>query len=72
MVFDREIMSKIVDVIVLEDYLKWDGVAEGQALMWTQLFDIEISKTPVDKKLTGSISPLLIHLLSIPIDFILA
>jgi hypothetical protein len=51
MVFDREIMSKIVDVIVLEDYLKWDGVAEGQALMWTQLFDIEISKTPVEDKI---------------------
>lgn len=50
MVFDREKMSKIVDVIVLEDYLKWDGVAEGQALRWSQLFDIEISKTPVRDK----------------------
>ena len=50
MVFDREIMSKIVDVIVLEDYLNWDGVAEGQALRWTQLFPIEISKTPVRDK----------------------
>ena len=51
MVFDREIMSKIVDVIVLEDYLKWDGVAEGQALRWTQLFEIEISKTAVRDKI---------------------
>ena len=51
MIFDREIMSKIVDVIVLEDYLKWDGVAEGQALRWTQLFEIEISKTAVRDKI---------------------
>ena len=51
MVFDREIMSKIVDVIVLEDYLKWDGVAEGQALRWTQMFSIKISKTPVRDKI---------------------
>ena len=51
MVFDREIMSKIVDVIVLEDYLKWDGVAEGQALRWTQMFPIKISKTPVRDKI---------------------
>ncbi len=51
MVFDREIMSKIVDVIVLEDYLKWDGVAEGQALRWTQMFPIKKSKTPVRDKI---------------------
>ena len=51
MIFDREKMSKIVDVIVLEDYLNWDGVAEGQALRWSQIFDIEISKTPVRDKI---------------------
>jgi hypothetical protein len=51
MIFDREIMSKIVDVIKLDDYLKWDGVAEGQALLWTQLFPINISKTPVRDKI---------------------
>jgi hypothetical protein len=51
MVFDREIMGKIVDVINLDDYLKWDGVAEGQALLWTQLFPINISKTPVRDKI---------------------
>jgi len=51
MIFDREIMSKIVDVIKLDDYLKWDGVAEGQALLWTQSFPINISKTPVRDKI---------------------
>lgn len=37
--------------MVFEDYLNWDGVAEGQALRWSQLFDIEISKTPVRDKI---------------------
>jgi hypothetical protein len=51
MIFDREIMGKIVDVINLDDYLKLDGVAEGQALLWTKLFPIQISKTPVRDKI---------------------
>jgi len=51
MVFDRDIMKKIVDTIVLEDYLEYDGVAEGQALKWTQLFPIRISETPVRDKI---------------------
>jgi hypothetical protein len=51
MVFDRDIMKKIVDTIVLEDYLKEDGIAEGQALKCTKLFPIRISKTPVRDKI---------------------
>ena len=44
-------MSKIVDVIVLEDYLSCDGVAEGQALKWSEMFQIEIPKIPVRDKI---------------------
>jgi hypothetical protein len=51
MVFDRDTMKKIVNLIVLEDYLKEDGVAEGQALKWTKLFPIKISETPVRDKI---------------------
>jgi hypothetical protein len=51
MIFDREIMQKVTDVIILEDYLKVNGVAEGEALKWTTLFPIKISKTPVKDKI---------------------
>ena len=51
MIFDKETMKKIVDVIILDDYLKSDGVAEGQALLWSKKFEIKISETPVKDKI---------------------
>lgn len=51
MIFDRQKMQQIVDRIVLEDYLASNGVAEGQALKWSQELSISISKTPVRDKI---------------------
>jgi hypothetical protein len=51
MIFDREKMKKVVDAIVLKDYLSMNGVAETHAYNWSQNFDIKLSKTPVKDKI---------------------
>lgn len=49
--FDREIMSKVLELITYENYTKDNGVAEGQALMWTKLLPIKIKSEPVRDKI---------------------
>jgi hypothetical protein len=51
MVFDRETMQKVVDKIILKDYLSVDGVAEGQALRWAKEIPLEIKSHPVKDKI---------------------
>jgi FkbM family methyltransferase len=51
MVFDKETMKKIVDNIDLDEYLKSNGVAEGQALKWANEVPLKISKHPVKDKI---------------------
>jgi hypothetical protein len=47
MVFDREVMQKVVDKINLEDYLSVNGVAEGQAGRWSKEIPLEVKSHPV-------------------------
>ena len=47
MIFDRDNMVRVANAIDLEDYLGSDGVAEGQAHKWSQIFPINLAKTPV-------------------------
>jgi hypothetical protein len=49
--FDRGIMNKVLELITYENYTKDNGVAEGQALMWTKLLPIEIKSEPVRDKI---------------------
>lgn len=51
MVFDKETIKKIADNINLQEYLSCDGVAEGQALKWSKIFNIKLSKIPVKDKI---------------------
>jgi FkbM family methyltransferase len=47
MVFDRPMMEKIVTEIQLDEYLRTDGVAEGEVLKWKNKFGIPTSNHPV-------------------------
>lgn len=47
MVFDKIMMKKIVDEIQLEEYLRTNGVAEGEVLKWKNKFGIPTSNHPV-------------------------
>jgi len=51
MVFDRQMMVKVLDLITYENYTNGNGFAEGQALMWTKLLPIEIKSEPVKDKI---------------------
>lgn len=51
MIFDREMMKKIIDEIKVEEYLRTNGVAEGEVLKWINKFDIKISDHPVKDKI---------------------
>ena len=51
MVFDKDTMVKIMDDIKIENYLEDNGVAEGQALKWTQKHPIKINSHPVKDKI---------------------
>lgn len=50
MVFDREMMKNIESEIRLEEYLKTNGVAEGEVFKWVQKYDIKTSEHPVKDK----------------------
>lgn len=47
MVFDRPMMEKIVNEIQLDEYLRTNGVAEGEVLKWKNKYDIPTSNQPV-------------------------
>lgn len=47
MVFDREMMKIIENEIQLEEYIRTNGVAEGEVLKWIQKYDIKISDVPI-------------------------
>lgn len=47
MVFDRPMMEKIVNEIQLDEYLRTNGVAEGEVLKWKNKYNIPTSNKPV-------------------------
>lgn len=47
MVFERNLMKKIANEIQLDEYLRTNGVAEGEVLKWKNKFDIPTSNHPV-------------------------
>lgn len=47
MVFDRPMMEKIVSEIELDEYLRTNGVAEGEVLKWKNKYNIPTSDKPV-------------------------
>ena len=51
MVFDRDMMSKIEREITLEEYLRTNGMAEGEVLKWKNKFNIPTSNHPVKDKI---------------------
>ena len=51
MVFDRELMKKIVKEITLDEYLRTNGVAEGEVLKWKNKFNINTSQHEVKDKI---------------------
>lgn len=51
MVFDRLMMEKIVDEIQLDEYLRTNGVAEGEVLKWKNKFNIPTSNHPVKDRI---------------------
>jgi hypothetical protein len=51
MIFDRETMYKIVNMIDLDTYLNSNGVAEGQALRWAKEIPLKIVEHPVSDKI---------------------
>ena len=51
MCFDRNMMKKICEEIKLEEYLRTNGVAEGEVLKWKNKFDIPTSTHPVKDKI---------------------
>jgi hypothetical protein len=51
MVFDRDMMSKIEKEITLEEYLRTNGMAEGEVLKWKNKFNIPTSNHPVKDKI---------------------
>lgn len=57
-------MKKIVDEIQLEEYLRTNGVAEGEVLKWKNKFGIPTSNHPVkDQIFIGKTTIFLITLL---------
>ena len=47
MIFDKEMMEKIEGEIILDEYLRTNGVAEGEVLKWTKKYNIHVSETPI-------------------------
>lgn len=50
MVFDRELMIKVEKEITLDEYLRTNGMAEGEVLKWKNKFNIPTSGHPVKDK----------------------
>lgn len=46
-IFDRETLKKIEKEITLENYLRTNGVAEGEVLKWKNKYSLNTSKSPV-------------------------
>jgi len=46
-IFDRELTQKIVKEITLEEYLRTNGVAEGEVLKWKNKYNIQGGENPV-------------------------
>jgi len=51
MVFDREFTKKISEEITLNEYLRTNGVAEGEVLKWKNKFNIPTKGHPVKDKI---------------------
>ncbi len=51
MVFDRDMMEKIEKEITLDEYLRTNGMAEGEVLKWKNKFNIPTSNHPVKDKI---------------------
>jgi hypothetical protein len=51
MVFDREFTKKISEEITLNEYLRTNGVAEGEVLKWKNKFNIPAKGHPVKDKI---------------------
>ena len=51
MIFDRELMTKIEKEITLDEYLRTNGMAEGEVLKWRDKFNITTSKHTVKDKI---------------------
>jgi len=51
MVFDRDLMTKIEKEITLDEYLRTNGMAEGEVLKWKNKFNIPTSNHPVKDKI---------------------
>jgi len=51
MCFDRDMMKKVSEEIRLEEYLRTNGVAEGEVLKWKNKYDIPTSTHPVKDKI---------------------
>lgn len=47
MIFDREMMEKVEKEITLDEYLRTNGMAEGEVLKWKNKFNIKGGETPV-------------------------
>lgn len=51
MVFERDMMEKIEKEITLKEYLRTNGMAEGEVLKWKNKFNIPTSNHPVKDKI---------------------
>ena len=51
MVFDRELTKKISEEITLNEYLRTNGVAEGELLKWKNKFNIPTKEHPVKDRI---------------------
>ena len=51
MIFDRGLMTKIEKEITLDEYLRTNGMAEGEVLKWRDKFNITTSKHTVKDKI---------------------
>jgi len=51
MIFDRDMMEKIENDITLGEYLRTNGVAEGEVLKWKNKFGIRTSDHPVKDRI---------------------
>ena len=51
MIFDRDLMMKIEKEITLDEYLRTNGMAEGEVLKWRDKFNITTSKHTVKDKI---------------------
>jgi hypothetical protein len=47
MIYDREMMKKIESEITLDEYLRTNGMAEGEVLKWKNKYGIPASEHPV-------------------------